>query len=295
MNNIRLFTDSSCDLPQEYLKEHSVTMLPFYVSFNSTDYYKEIEEISIDTFYETLVSTKVFPKTSLPSVQNYLDAFMPAVKEDANIICTCLTSKFSGSYQSACTAKDMILDDYPNANISIINSMQATAGQGLVLHQIIGMAEAGMSYIDILSKIDSLISTSRIFFTVGTLEYLQKGGRVGKASALAGSILNLKPIIQLNEGELLPIGTVRGRGRSLDKVVSLISEYFEQHGESYNDYDFCVVYGSDKADSLKVLNSLENLIGYKLKLPLMQIGITIGTYTGPDPCGICFVKKWINI
>lgn len=292
MKQIKLFSDSSCDTPRDFLDKHKITLIPFYVSFDMERYEKEIEEMSIDTFYTRLTKESIFPKTSLPSVQDYIDHFTTALNQGQDIICFCLSAVFSGSCQSARTARDILAEEYPDAKIEIINSMQATAGQAITLAQAAYMLKEGYPFEVIVKRIYEIIPTSRIMFTVGTLEYLQKGGRVGKAASLAGSILNLKPMIQLMDGELLPAGTARGRNKSLERVISMVEGHFQQTGELYEDYDFSLAYGTCMDDVLKLKGMVEALIGKEIEFPLCQIGVTIGTNTGPDALGVCFIRKY---
>lgn len=292
MNNIKLFSDSSCDLPKEFLEQYDITLIPFYVSFDQEHYYKEIEEMPIDQFYHRLSADKIFPKTSLPSVQDYIDNFKSAIELGKEVVCLCLTSVFSGSCQSARTARDILMDEFPDARIEIIDSIQATAGQGITMAQIAYMAADGYSVDQILARTKEILPTSRIMFTVGTLEYLQKGGRIGKVASLAGSILNLKPMIQLYNGELNPAGTVRGRNKSIDRVITMVKEYFDQTGERYEDYDFCLAYGTYLDDIKKIKGMTEELIGRTIDFPFCRIGVTIGTNTGPDALGVCFIRRY---
>jgi len=292
MRDYSIFTDSSCDSPGDILSRHGVTRIPFYISFDQTRYYKEIEEMSIDLFYEKLSSEKIFPKTSLPSVQDYINAFTPVVEAGQDILCVCLSSKFSGSFQSAVNAKHIVEEDHENAVIEIVDSRQATSGQGLVVLQAAAMREAGISLRENVERLEQLRETCHIMFTVGTLEYLQKGGRIGKAASLAGSVLNLKPLIQMKHGELIPYGTIRGRKKSLDRIVTMTEEYFTTHGESYRDYDFLITTGLTVEEASKVKAATERLIGRPISYPIFQIGVTIGTNTGPDAIGICFIRRY---
>lgn len=295
MKNIQIYTDSSCDTPDVILKKHDIIRIPFYVSFDKEHYYKEIEELSIADFYHKLTTEKIYPKTSLPSVQDYLNHFIDALEKDMDILCICLTAKFSGSFQSAMTAKSILLEDYPDAKIVVFNSYQATSCQGLTVLQGAYMREAGYSLEQIEEKLNVLKDTSRIMFTVGTLEYLQRGGRIGKVSSIAGTMLNLKPLITLKDGELIPYGTIRGRNKALTKVISMVQEYFEQTSESYEDYDFVITTGTSIEESEKMRAELESLIGKKIEYPIFTIGVTIGTNTGPDAVGCCFIKKFSAI
>ncbi|MDF2610292.1 MAG: hypothetical protein K0R92_1766 [Lachnospiraceae bacterium] len=292
MNQFQIFSDSSCDVPLELINKYNITLIPFYVTFNQEDYYKENIEISNDKFYDILTNQNVFPKTSLPSVQDYITMFEPAIHEGFHILCTCLTLKFSGSYQSAMNAKLILEEKYPDSKIHIIDSIQATAGQGLVLLQAAYMKNAGFTLEETVNRISALKSTARIMFTVDTLEYLTKGGRVGKVTSLAGAMLNLKPMIQLRDAELIPYSNVRGRKKSLQKILSMVEEYFTETGEKYSDYDFCMANATSLDDTLWVKEQLEQLICREITYPVFQIGVTIGTYTGPGAVGVCFIKKY---
>ena len=291
MKNFQIFSDSSCDLPIELIEQYNIRVIPYYITFDKETYYKEHEEISNEEFYKKL-ATKVFPKTSLPSVQDYMNAFREAIEAGQDVLCFCLTSKFSGSYQSAVNAKSILEEDYPDAKIVVVDSIQATAGEGLIVLQAARMKEAGFGMDELVEKIESIKSTARIMFTVDSLEYLQKGGRIGKVTSLAGTMLNLKPMIVLKEAELMPYSNVRGRKKALEKTFAMVEEYFEENNESYDDYDFCMANATTMEETMMVQEKVEELIGRKLDYPIFQIGVTIGTYTGPGALGICFVKKF---
>jgi DegV family protein with EDD domain len=292
MHDYHIFSDSSCDTPEELLKHHNITLIPFYITFDKENYFKENVEISNRKFYDVLLNEKVFPKTSLPSVQDYINSFEPVLKEGKDVFCLCLTQKFSGSYQSAVNAKHILVEKYPDAVIEIVDSIQATGGEGIVLMQAAYMKQAGYSMEQTIEKLNKIKQTARIMFTVDTLEYLTKGGRIGKVTSLAGAMLNLKPLIQLKDAELIPYSNVRGRKKSLQKVLDMTVEYFNETGEKYEDYDFCIANATTEEDSLYVKSQVEELIGRSIDYPLFQIGVTIGTYTGPGAVGVCFIRKY---
>lgn len=291
MKNFQIFSDSSCDLPIDLITQFNIRVIPYYITFDKENYLKEHEEISNEEFYAKL-ATRIFPKTSLPSVQDYINAFQEAIEAGQDVLCFCLTAKFSGSYQSAVNAKGILEEDYPDAKIVIIDSIQATAGEGLVVLQAAKMKEAGYTLEQLLEKVESIKNTARIMFTVDSLEYLQKGGRIGKVTSLAGTMLNLKPMIVLKEAELMPYSNVRGRKKALEKVLAMVVEYFEENNENYDDYDFCMANATTLDETKMMQEKVEALIGRKLDYPIFQIGITIGTYTGPGALGICFIKKF---
>lgn len=295
MKAFQIFSDSSCDLPESLLTEYNIKLIPFYVSFDQETFFKEDIEITNEAFYENLTVKHLFSTTTLPSVHDYLAEFKSAIKEGQDIICLCLTHKFSGSYQSAVNAKQILEEKYQNSNILVIDSIQATAGQGILLLQIAYMKKAGFSIEEIAERIKLIKPTARIMFTVDTLEYLAKGRRIGKVASLAGNLLDLKPLIQLKEAELIPYSNVRGRKKSLDMVYLMVEEYFTEYGENPENYDFCIANATTPEDARYLQDRVEQFIGRKILYPVFQIGVTVGTYAGPGGIGICFVKKYDKI
>lgn len=295
MRDYQIFADSSCDLPQSLLSKYNIKLIPFYVSFDHENYYKENVDISNEEFYKRLSEKGVFPSTSLPSVQDYLSQFRQTLKDGKDLICLCLTQKFSGSYQSAFNAGQILEEQFPDADIRIVDSIQATAGEGLLVLQAAYMKEAGYSLEELHERLLQLRSTARIMFTLDTLEYLKKGRRIGKVAALAGAMLDLKPLIQLKDTELIPYSNVRGRKKALDKILDMVREYFEEAHEDPSGYDFCIANATAMDDALYLQAKLEDYLGRKLSYPVFQIGVTIGSYIGPGGIGICFVKRYDRI
>lgn len=295
MKSYQLFCDSSCDLPELLVKEHDINLIPFYVTFDQCNYYKENIEITNETFYQTLSQDSAYSTTSLPSVQDYMFEFKKSIRSGFDIVCICLSHQLSGSYQSAVNAKNILEEQYPDTQIHIIDSCQATAGQGLLLLQLAYMKQAGIPIEEAVEKIDLLKSTSRIMFTVDNLDYLEKGRRIGKAAALAGNVMDLKPLIVLKGAELIPYSNIRGRKKSLDKIITMVEEYFIESGESPSEYDFCIANATTPEDALYLQREIEHFINRKIVYPIFQIGVTVGTYTGPGGIGVCFVKKFNDI
>lgn len=293
MKTYQIISDSSCDIPQELLHQYQIDLIPFYVTFDQETYRKENIEITTGEFYRILNESNVIPKTSLPSVQDYMDLFEPILKEGKDILCFCITHKFSGSLQSAINARSILLEKYEDARIELVDSSLATAAQGLLVLEAAKMQQAGYSIDGTVKRISKLRETARIMFTVNTLEYLTKGGRVGKAASLAGTMLNLKPMIMLREGELMPYSNVRGRKKSLKKIIDMIEEHFHDYNLRYDDYEFCFACTEHDSEDLNwVIGKTEQLIGRKVTLMPFQIGVTIGTYTGPGALGCCFIRKY---
>ncbi len=290
-----VITDGSCDLPPEWAERMGYSVVPFYVSFDDEHYMKEIEEIGIRDFYQQMVDQKgVYPKSSMPSAQDYVDAFMPWVEQDMPIICICITAKFSGSLQSAMNAVRMIQEERPQARIRVIDSSVDTVLQGQLVLEVMKYQQSGKSYEETISRIEEIKSTGRIFFTVGDMEYLKHGGRIGKVSAVAGSVLGIKPVITLKQGEIFPSGIGRSRRKNLDKTISLLLDYLKQTGEDVSCYSIAVGYGYDYEEAAEYRGRVLEALGGRIKeeeLLLLQIGATISVHTGPYPLGIGVIRK----
>lgn len=294
----QIISDGSCDLPVELTEEKNIKVVPFYVSFDDEHYQKEIVEIGIRDFYQQMVDKKgVYPKSSMPSAQDYADVFIPYVKQGLPIICICITTKFSGSLQSAMNAKSLVLEEYPQAQITVIDSTMDTVLQGLYVLEAVKLRDGGYSYEDAVKRLEEIKGTGRIFFTVGDMEYLKHGGRIGKVSAVAGSVLGIRPVITLRQGEIFPSGIGRGRKHTTEKALKLLAEYLKDSGKDVERFSVCIGFGYDREEAVAFReHALETLHakGLPVKdIPLFQIGATISVHTGPYPLGFGVIEKAI--
>lgn len=289
MQNYVVIADSSCDLPAEYLDTHEIKLVPYYVTVDGQNYKRESIDITSDEFYKALEERKVYPKTSLPPTSDYINVFTPPLEQGLDILCICLTSKFSGSYQSAHIAKDMLHEKYPNRKILIVDSILCTGGQGMLVQAATQLREQGKSIEETKGIIEEIKHRTRLIFTVDNLEYLQRGGRIGKVSAVAGSLLNIKPIIVMRNGELVPQAKIRGRKKAMDEVIEIATKETEGVREQYH---FSLLHTNSLAD----LHSLGDALSHRwgalgTGLPICRIGVTIGTHIGPTVVGIACMPK----
>ncbi len=292
----QIITDGSCDLGQEIPQKAGLKVVPFYVTFDGKTYKKEIEEIGVREFYQQMVDNpKQFPKSSLPSVQDYVEAFTPYVKEGKNIICLCITVKFSGSYNSAKTAAESLKEEYPDVKIEVVDTTVNTVLQGILALEAVRMQQAGFSFEETLAEIERIKATGRIIFTVGNYEYLIHGGRIGKVMGNAASTLGIKPLIMLREGEIFPTGITRSRKKAMKRLIEQAKEHFTKIGESPDDYRIVVGYGYDYEEAVafrdELLASMKTYSSYSA-IEIFQIGATIGVHTGPYPIGLGLVRKF---
>lgn len=290
MNAYKIIADSSCDIPISLMKANDISYVPFNVSFDQETYLEELKDITPDEFYEKINAEKLFPKTSLPSVQSYMDAMEAALKENKDVLCLCLSSKFSGSFQSAMNAANILSESYPDHMIKVIDTTCATACEGMMVLEACRMKDAGMDINAVAEKLEVLKETSRIFVTVDSLEHLQKGGRIGKASAMAGTILNIKPIIAMKDGELHPESKVRGSKKALKQIVDMAKGKI---GDEKDQYRIIFVRGDKEreATAVELANELR-AEGYDVAEDVWTVGITIGSHIGPTPIAVCMLKKY---
>lgn len=291
----QIISDGSCDLPPELTAKKQIRVIPFYVSFDGTNYRKELEEIGIREFYQEMVNRKgVYPRSSLPSVQDYMDAFLPYAKAGIPMLVLCISTKLSGSMQSALSARELILEDYPDAKIRVIDTTLCTVLQGLLVLEAAAMQERGAGFEETAERIEAIKSTGRIFFTVGNLEYLQAGGRIGRVAGIAGSLLGIRPVITMKEGEIFPSGISRSRRKTLEKTVELLRDCLQACGGAVKKYSLAAGFGYDREEAEEyrrlVVERLGGLISLE-ELPLYQIGATIGVHTGPYPLGLGILER----
>lgn len=291
-----IISDGSCDLPVQLTGEKGITVVPFYVSFDDTNYLRENVDIGIRDFYQQMVDRKgVYPKSSMPSTQDYVDVFRPFAKQGMPVICICITTKFSGSMQSAVAARELVLEEYPRAEITVIDSCINTVLQGLYVLEAVKLRDAGTGYQEAVARLEQIKGTGRIFFTVGDMEYLKHGGRIGKVAAVAGSVLGIRPVITLKNGEIYPSGIGRGRKRTTEKSLELLINYIKDSGKEADAFSIAVGFGFDIEEGTAFRDhALEVLRGKGLnvkEIPTYQIGATIGVHTGPYPLGFGVIEK----
>lgn len=290
MYKYKILADTSCDMPASVFAEHDVTYIPFNVSFDQQNYMEELKDITPEEFYDKINAEKLFPKTSLPSIQTYIDAMEAALKEGHDVLCLCLSSKFSGSFQSAVNAGNILSESYPDRTIRVVDTTCASACEGLMVLEACRMRDADLSIDTVVEKLDALKESACLYVTVDSLEHLQKGGRIGKASAMAGAILNIKPIITMRDGELQPESKVRGSKKALKTIMDLSKAKMDDEKDQYR---IILVRGEkERHDSAVELVKELQAEGYDVQEDVWTVGITIGAHIGPTPIAICMLKKY---
>ena len=288
----KIVSDSACDLSKEYLEKHDITIVPLSVSFDGEIYYRDGVDITRDQCYQKMVDDpKLFPKTSLPSVESYADVFRSFVEQGFPVVCFTITTLFSGSYNSAMNAKSLVEEDYPDANICVIDSKQNTVTQALLIDQFVKMLEDGLSFEQAMSKLDALMASARIFFTVGSLDYLKMGGRIGKVATAATGKLGVKPVIIMKDGDIGLGGIGRNRNKLKASVLQVAKKYLDENGK--DNFIVSVGYGYDKEEGFEFMKEVESTLDVKLDSETnVAIGIVSAVHTGPYPIGLGVIRKY---
>jgi len=289
----QIISDAGCDFSKEEIKQSGVTVIPFYVTFDQENYLKVGVDITRDVFFERLTTEKnLFPKTSQPNPQDYIDVFTPFLDEGKDIFLLTISSKLSGSYASAVLAKDMLKDDYPDRKIELLDSKNVSVGQGLILREIINMKNAGYSLEDLVAGAEKVLKSTHVYFTLSTLEYLKRGGRIGPTTALVGGILGLSPILQVENGEISQLDNVRGRKRALELIERAIVDALSDELDNINISigNVCCV-----DDAVMFKNNTEATLKTKILNPITDIGISVGAHAGPGAIAFAYCKKFDKV
>lgn len=292
MKPFKIICDSACDLPKDLVAKYDIDVVSFYVSFDDQNYYKEQEKSTQDFYQQMVDHPGVYPKTSMPTVEEYFHVFEQYVKEDIPVICICISSKLSGSYNGARLAKQDILEKYPQAKIEVIDSYLLTAIEGMLALELARMRENQVSFEEAITNIEKLKETGKIYFTIGSVDYLAHGGRIGRLKSILGTILKIKPIIVFKNGEIDSAGMALTRNKSLIKVIECVKQFFKKNLLKFSDYLFGIGYGYKKDEAENFAKQVKEELDLKEDVFFFQIGSTIAVHTGPHPIGITFLKKY---
>lgn len=280
---IKIVTDSTSYIADEYIKKYDINIVSLNVIINGVSS-REVD-IENEVFYEEIRNSKEIPKSSQPIPNEMLNTFKEIVKDGDSIVGIFLSSKMSGTYSNANMIKDMILEDYPDAEIHILDSKTNCMQMGFAVIEAARTASEGKSINEVINAANHVINNSRFLFTPETLEYLKKGGRIGGAAALFGNVLQIKPILTVVNGETSVFKKVRTRKKAIEEIVKTVLEEIEAKGFG----DIVVHHINCQEDGLKLAKALENKLGKKVEI--QSIGPVIGVHVGPGSIGIAYYTK----
>ncbi|KGR86871.1 MULTISPECIES: DegV family protein [Lysinibacillus] len=281
---MKIFTDSGCDLPKSYYEENDVVLLPLRVQLNNKEY-EDVISIDSKEIYDA-IRQGAQPKTSQVSPELFLKHFEELAKNDEEGIYIAFSSELSGTYSTAQMIRNQVLEQYPSLKLVIIDSKCASLGHGLVVEEAVRLRNIGVSLEDMASKINTLAPQVEHLFTVEDLDYLAKGGRVSKASAFLGGLLSIKPILNVEDGKLVPIEKSRGRKKALNRMLDLMQE----RGGSFTNKIVGISHSDDAAFANEAKASIQERFSPQA-VQITMIGSAIGSHVGPGTIAIFFTNK----
>lgn len=272
MANVVIVTDSTADIAPAIREQLGIRMVPLKVHFGHEVFHDAVT-IEPDQFYEKLVQSSKLPTTSQPSPGEFLDLFKQLTEEPETLVISIhLAAALSGTYQSAIMAKQMMGE---NSHVEVVDSRSTSYGLGMLVVHAAKMAQEGCSKEQILSAIEHIMSNRELFFLVDSLEYLQKGGRIGKAAAVFGSLLNIKPILSIDqEGVVYAIDKARGQKKAIARVVEMLKQSFGDRP-----VHFAVGYTNDKAATDELVAAVQQAFDIQ-SVHYVQVGAVVGTHVG---------------
>ncbi len=282
--NIKIISDSGCDMSQREAKESNLTILPLKTLIDGIEYRDGIDIMSAE-FYEKLDCCQSLPSTSQVTPAEYADAYSTALESADDILVITIGAKLSGTFQSA----NIAAADFPG-KIHVLDSGNVAAGQRILVDYALRLRDQGCSINEMLLKLEQAKRRLCIIARVDTLEYLKRGGRLSKTAAIAGSILNIKPVLGLENGEIVILGKARGSKAGNNLLTDLINK---QGGVDFS-MPYMLVYSGNDDALLKgyIDNSRCLWEGHTGHLPISIIGSTIGTHVGPGAIGVAFFSNY---
>jgi DegV family protein with EDD domain len=274
---VRIVTDSTADLSQEQQQRAGITVVPLNVRFGD-EVFKDHVELTGDQFFEKLKASTQLPKTSQPPVGAFEEVFRTFREAGEDVVSVLISSKVSGTYGAA----EMAAKAVDGEHIEVIDSLTTSMALGFLAIEGANLAAGGADRRTVADKVRQLVPKAKVLAAIDTLTYLERGGRIGRATALMGSLLHFKPLITLQDGEVAPLGRARGRAQAIDKLVELL----KRDGKISN---LAVLHGGAQADAEKLR---ERIAGdYPgMEIPLAETGAVIGTYTGPGVIGFVYLR-----
>jgi DegV family protein with EDD domain len=266
---IKIVTDSAADLPSQLAEELGISVVPIYMRFGE-EVYRDRVSISEDEFYQRLENTPVHPNTIQPGPQDFLEVYRKLSPDADGIVSIHISGKLSGTYNSALMAKETL---ETGCHVEVVDSQAVTMGLGLTVIVAATMANAGESMDKIVEEVKQTIPKIHLLALFDTLKYLLLGGRIGKAKALLGSILNVKPMLSLKDGEVVPAGQVRTRAKGIDKLFEFVKN-------AENIQDLAVVHSTTPDEAQDLAKRIGSVFDRK-RIKIARIGPALGVHMGP--------------
>ncbi|AIC94874.1 MULTISPECIES: DegV family protein [Shouchella] len=282
MAKVKVVTDSTADIPNALVDELNISVIPLNVHFGD-EQFEDGVTLQPRDFYKRLKETDVMPKTSQPSPQQFEDLYRSIADEDTSAILSIhLSAQLSGTVQAALIAKDALANEL---TIHVCNSKRASYAIGIIVVEVARLAAQGADLATCQARLEQMLNDTNVYFMVDTLEFLQKNGRIGKASALLGSLLKMKPILSLNDdGEVYPHEKVRGQKKAVSRMMALLQEQFGSDSVQVGiSHAVNEELAQKLAEEIKQAFTVDSLV-------ITEIGAVIGAHVGPGTVSLSMTK-----
>lgn len=273
-----IIADTTCGLPHKILEERCVPLIPQVVMFGEESYHDD-KDLDTAEFLSKLKASPTLPKTAAPEPSLYFPFFEQARKTGESVVVVAPTSKASGTVRSAQTAAQ----DFPDVDIRVVDTQTISCNLGSLVLVADDMAKAGKSADEIVAKLDSLIPRGRLYFVVDTLEYLAKGGRIGGAKKLLAELLEIKPILQVKDGQVDQFEQQRTKKRALQRLI----EVAEESCKGGDNAHLCVLQVAAEEEAQAFVQELKSRVGVS-SIPIHQLPPAIVVHAGPKAMGLGF-------
>jgi DegV family protein with EDD domain len=282
MSSVAVLTDSCASLPEEMLERLKIRTVAYYIHRGS-EVLRDLVTIQREEFLRWLMTARTMPTTASPGPGDYFEAYEELAEQGVSeIVSIHMSSMVSGGFQAATVAQTMMKDKHPGIQINVIDTRTAALCQGWMVIQAARAALAGVGLEEITARVKRLIPLSRMIQTADTLRYLYLGGRIGRAQALAGSLLNIKPLIGIEDGVIAPLGKAHSRGQAYRQMAEMVAE---QVGKG----KVCVAYMH--AGALREVEKIRDLVEARVQVVesfFGELSPALAVHTGPGTAGLCY-------
>ncbi|MFQ7001588.1 MAG: DegV family protein [Clostridium sp.] len=280
---VKVVVDSTAYIPKEMLNENDISVVSLNVLLDGESY-REVD-LENEFFYKKMDESNEIPKSSQPSIEEMKNVFLSIAKDGYDIVGIFISSKMSGTYSTAHLVRDIVLEEYPNTNIELIDSKSNCMEMGFSAIQAGRVAKKGESIEKVVEEAKKVINSSRFLFVPETLKYLKKGGRIGSASALFGTILQIRPILTVENGETSVYDKVRTKKKAVEVILKKVLDDMTERGLG----EVIVHHINCEEEGLNLAKRLEKEL--KIPVKIQSIGAIIGLHVGPGSIGVAYYTK----
>jgi DegV family protein with EDD domain len=284
MPNVAVLTDSCASIPEAIIKALNIHWVAYYIH-RGQEVLRDLVTIQRDEFLRWLETAKILPTTASPGPGDYLTQYESLANEQGvlEIVSIHMTSRGSGAYQAAKVAQSMAQERLPNLRIEVIDTRNVSLCQGWMVIEAARAALAGKSLDDIVNLVKSMVPITHMIQTADTLKYLYMGGRIGRATLLVGTLLNIKPLIGMDDGEIVPLGQVRSRNRAYQAMVDMVEEAVGPKGKIKIAY----VHAGARQEVEKIKQMVEDRLTCVESL-IAELSPALAVHSGPGTAGLCY-------